>query len=319
MAGQIRTQQFIRSIPYVPGGQTTIELPRMADLETLILGLQGTFTYPAGATGSLKSLGPQALIARIELVCDGKITVISAPGYKFGIASPRTFEGSGGGLINTMTPPAANAAGTIDTTMYVDCMQFDGVRPKDSNLRIRQFSVVELKITFSNWSECFTNVASAPTVYAVNLFVDGNYCTELDPANSKPSFVNKLSTVIVDATNSNSSYMLNLPAGNMIRSITAYTHVNGVASDSIINNVTVANGLDQRIQSSGRALKARVRGYKTPQPGHTEIDFARQTRGQVMWSNAWAIGQPAQPILTIDFTGQAGAKIELVINEYVAA
>lgn len=319
MASQIRTQQFSRSTPLVPGGVISLDLQRMADIESLILDLSGTFTYPAGATGALKSLGPQALIQRVELICDGKITVLSAPGWAFGYASDRTFEGSGGGSTTQMTAPAANAAGTFSAQFYVDLMQFDGYRPKDSNLRVRGFSTVELKITFGTWDQCFVNAASVPVVYAGTLTVDANLCTESDPETAKPKFVVKRTSQIIDASASNSAYQMNLPAGNAIRSLKFFTHVSGVASDAIINNVSVSNGLDTRVQGSAKAMRNRVRGFKTTIVGFNEIDFARQTRVGVLASNAWAVPSPAQPVLTLDFTGQAGAKIEIVTTEYVGA
>lgn len=316
MSAQVRTQQFVRSIPFVPGGVQTIEIPRMADIETLQLDFSGSFTYPATAAGTLKSLSAQALIQRVELICDGKITVLSTPGWAFGFASDRTFGSSGGG-ITSMTAPTANANGTWSSQFYIDLMQFDGVRPKDSNLRVRSFSIVELKITFGNWVDVFTNGASAPTVFSGTLTVDANLCTEADPENSKPKFMVKRTSQVIDATNSNSNYQINLPAGNALRSIKFYTHVNGVASIAILDTMNVSNGLDTRAQGTARAFRNRLQGFKTSIDGFNEIDFARQTRVGVLASNAWAVPSPSQPVLTLGFTGQAGARIEMVITEYV--
>ena len=318
MTAQIRTQQFVRQIAFVPGSVQTIEIPRMADVETLILDFSGTLTYPAGATGALKSLSAQGLIQRVELICDGKITVLSAPGWVFGVASDRTFGGSGGGE-TTMTEPAANAAGVWSSQMYIDLMQFDGYRPKDSNLRVRNFSIVELKITFGTWSDVFVNPASTPTVFAGTLAVDANLCTEADPETSKPKFMVKRTSQIIDATNSNSNYQINLPAGNAIRSIKFLTHINGVATNSIIDSMTVSNGIDTRVQGTARSFRNRVQGFKPLLVGLNEIDFARQTRVGVLASNAWSVPSPSQPVLTLRFTGQANARIEMVVTEYVGA
>jgi hypothetical protein len=319
MSSQVRTQQFVRSAQFVPGGVVTLEIPRMADIETLQIALNGGFTYPAAAAGSLASIGPQALIQRVELVCDGKITVLSAPAWAFGIASDRTFEGNGGGAYYSMTTPTANAAGVIDTCLFVDLMQFDGFRPKDSNLRVRSFSNVELKITFGTWDLAFTNPASVPSVYNIAVSVDGNFCTETDLDGTKPKFVVKRTSQTISAVNTNSNYQVNLPAGNALRSVKFYTRVNNVASDTILNTVTASNGLDTRIQGTARALRNRIRGYKTAVPGMLEIDFARQTRDGVLASNAWAVPSPSQPVLTLDFNGVAGGVIEMVITEYVGA
>ena len=315
MSQQIRTQNFVQSVPYVPGGIATIQLPRMSDVETYLLDLVGTFTYPAGATGALRTLGPQALVSRVELIADGKTTVLSAPGWAFGIASDRTFEGSGGGSYMQMTSPAANALGTLQTQFYVDLMQFDGIKPKESNLRARNLSILELKITFAPWSECFVDPASVPTVYNVNVFVDANYCTELDPETTKPAFLVKRTSQIIGAESSNSAYQVRLPSGNIIRSVKFYTHINGVATDTILQNVTASNGIDTRVVSSARALRVRQRGYKAPTTGFLELDFARQLRGDVLISNAWAVPSPSEPILTLDYAGGPGRRIEMVISE----
>jgi hypothetical protein len=319
MPVQIRTQQFIRSVKYVPGGIQTIELPRMADIESLILDLVGTFTYPAGATGSLTSLGPQALISRVEVVVDGKTTVVSVPGWAIGVASDRTFEGSGGGAYLSMTTPAASTAGSLNTQMYLDFMQFDGVKPKETNLRVRNASIVELKVTFAPWATAFSNAASVPSVYDITLFVDGNFCTELNPESSGPSMVVRRMSQIVAADTSNTAHQIRLPSGNILRSVKFYTHINGIASDNVVTSVNASNSLDTRVQADIRALRARQRGYKAPQVGHFEIDFARQTRGDVLVSNAWAVPSPSEPILTLGYTGSAGARIEMVTTEYIKA
>lgn len=315
MSQQIRTQSSIRSIKYIPGSVQTIEIPRMADIETLFLDLIGTFTYPAAAAGSLRTLGPQALISRVELIADGKTTILSAPGWAFGVASDRTFEGGGGGSYTQMTNPAANAAGTLQTQFYVDLMQFDGIKPKESNLRAQNLSILELKITFAPWTECFTNAASVPAVFDIDLFVDGNFCTELDTETAKPAFLVKRTSQIIAAESSNSNHQVRLPAGNIIRGVKFFTHINGVASDGILNNITASNGIDTRLVASARALRVRQRGYKAPTVGFLEVDFARQIRSDVMLSNCWAVKNPSEPILTLDYNGGAGRRIEMVITE----
>lgn len=319
MPGQIRTQQFNRSVKFVPGGVVSIELPRMADIETIVLDMSGTWTYPGGAAGNLTTLKAQALIKRVELICDGKITVLSAPGWAFGIASDRTFEGSGGGADQSMTAPAAGATGSLSAQLFIDLMQFDGINPKDSNLRVRNFSIVELKITFGNWADCFTNAASVPTVYDVTIATDLNLCTELDPSATVPKFVVKRTSQTISATNSNSSHQINLPSGNALRSIKFFTSDNGVATDNGINAILCSNGIDTRVQGTSRAFRSRMRGYKSTQTGFNEVDFARQTRSGVKASDAWAVPSPSQPMLTLDYTGAAGRTIEMVITEYVQA
>lgn len=318
MAGQIRTQQFVRSLAFVPGGIASMELPRMADIESLFLNLQGTFTYPAGAAGSLVSAGPGALIQRVELVADGKITIASVPGWALNIMSDRRYATANASTVyNFTTAVAAGAAATVQYFGVLDQAQYDGIRPKDSNLRVSQYSILELRVTFAPWTALFTNAASVPTVFNLTLSVDANLCTEVDPQTTKPKFAIKRSVVNIGAVNSNSAYQVNLPAGNALRSIKIYTHANGVASDAILNAVKAFNGIDVRVQSSSRALRQRQAGYRDVQAGFYEIDFARQQQDGVLSSNAWFVPTPSQPILELDFNGVANGSIEIVIQEYV--
>jgi hypothetical protein len=318
MSQQIRTLQTLKQIRYTPGAVETIELPRgSGDIESIFLDLAGTFTYPAGAAGSLTTLKAQTLVQRIEVVVDGKITVLSVPGWAFGVFSDRTFDGSGGGAFNSMTNPAANANGTLAPQFYVDFMQFDGFKPSESNLRVRNASIVELKITFAPWSACFTNAASVPTVFNVNVYVEANFRTEIEPEKTKPAFLIRRMSQVIDADSSNTSRQIRLPSGNIIRSVKLFTHVAGVGSNAILQTVEAANGLDTRVKTTERGLTTRLRGYREPQLGMYEIDFARVTRDNVMFSNAWAVPGFAEPVLTLGYEGGVGRKIELVTTEYV--
>ena len=95
------------------------------------------------------------------------------------------------------------------------------------------------------------------------------------------------------------------------------TTVNGSASFGILNAVKCYNGIDTRIQSDQLGLIERQIGYRDVQTGMVEIDFARQQQDGVLAANAWILPTPCQPVLELNYTGQAGAKIEIVITEYV--
>ena len=319
MPAQIRTQQFVRSVPFVPGGQQTLEIPRMSDIENLMWQLTGTFTYPAGATGTLSQGAATALIARIELVADGKTTIASIPGWATNLFSDRRLGmiPNGTAFYNNMTAVAANAAGTVQALGYLDQAQFDGVRPKDSNLRARGYSLLELRITFAPWSAAFTNALSVPTVFNLTFGVSANLCAEADPEKTIPKFAVKRTAVTIDATNSNSAAQVNLPQGNAIRSIKINSTINGVGAWTVRNKGKAFNGIDTRVQASQLELIQRQVGYRDVPTGMVEIDFARQKQDGVLASNAWILPTPCQPVLELDFTGAAGAKIELVITEYV--
>ena len=323
MPSQLRICQPGRAVPFVPGSTATIEVPRVYDLETIYLHITGTITYGASANAADEvQYAAMRLIDRVELVANGSVTIASVPGWKLTLATERNFATAS--ELHTLADPAANATQTIQAAYVLDQMIFDGVRPKDGNLRARGYDYLELKVTFADWSKIYVNSRSYPTSHTLGLTSQLAQTVESDWTASKPSILVRRSYQTIDASSANQSRIIRLPAGNEIRrlDLLALTGAGGAAgSDTLISNVTVRNGIDVRYIASGLQTRNMVRMQRQSTgnyPGLLTIDFGVQGMGNSLASNNWAVPTPAEPELVIDHNaGGAGATITAVITEYL--
>ena len=323
MASQLRISQPGRAVPFVPGSTATIEVARIYDIESLYLHINGTVTYGASANaGDEVQYAAQRLIERVELVANGSMTIASVPGWKLNIATERYFPSHA--ELYSFPDPVASASHTINAAYVLDQMIFDGVRPKDGNLRSRGYDYLELKVTFADWSKVYTNSRSYPTAHTLSLSTQMAQTVESDWTASKPNVLVRRSYQTIDSSAANQSRIVRLPAGNEIRrlDILSLTGAGGATgSDSLINTVTVRNGIDVRY--IGTALQTRNITRMQRQsagnfPGLLHIDFGAQGAGGAMASNNWAVPTPAEPELVIDHNaGGAGSTITVVITEYL--
>lgn len=322
MPGQLRISQPGRAVPFVPGSTAVIEIPRIYDIESLYLHISGTVTYGASANAAdeVQYAAPR-LIERLELVANGSMTIASVPGWKLNIATERYFPSHA--ELYSFPDPAVSATHTINAAYVLDQMIFDGVRPKDGNLRSRGFDYLELKVTFADWSKIYTNSRSYPVSHTLNLSSQLAQTVEQDWAATKPSILVRRSYQTIDASAANQSRIIRLPAGNEIRriDILSLTSAGAWGSDNLVNSVTVRNGIDVRY--IGTALQTRNITRMQRQsagnfPGLLHIDFGAQGMGGAMASNNWSVPTPAEPEIVIDHsTGGAGATITVVITEYL--
>ena len=323
MPGQLRISQPGRSVPFVPGSTAVLEIPRIYDLESLFLHINGTVTYGASANGGDEvQYAAQRLIDRVELVANGSMTIASVPGWKLNIATERYFPAHA--ELYSFPDPVASTSHTINAAYVLDQLIFDGVRPKDGNLRARGFDYLELKVTFADWSKVYTNPRSYPTSHTLSLSTQLAQTVEQDWAASKPSMLVRRSYQTIDASTANQSRIIRLPAGNEIRrlDILSLTGTGGATgSDSLINTVTVRNGIDVRYIGTSLQTRNITRMQRQSAgnfPGLLHIDFGAQGTGGAMASNNWSVPTPAEPELVIDHsTGGAGATITVVITEYL--
>lgn len=188
MAG--RAQQRIKrtiitGAAFVPNGQLTIPLPRNYDVETLVVTLRGSITTPATAfvAGSnafgpaIRSDAPFGLIPRVEVILEGRQTVLSVPARILGMANvwrrrQPFWPTQADTFADTQKPPLVRNAGTATTaiavattypiacTFEIDFQYLKGIRPKDTNLRSGGLQTFDLKLTFADLSSIFYQPSS---------------------------------------------------------------------------------------------------------------------------------------------------------------
>lgn len=199
MAGQQRIKRFVQQQAFVSNGQMIFaNLPRNYDIEGYGIRISGSITtpvaLPAGSNTfkpALRTDSPFGLIARVDLVAEGRTTIFSVPGYVLGIAnvwrrrmwySPmdaNTFgQAQTPGLVrNAATATTAlseNATLNFVGTLFLDLQTVNGLRAKDSIFRTGGLQTLELRLQTSDQTALFyqpgatllTTPFSAPAIGA---------------------------------------------------------------------------------------------------------------------------------------------------------
>jgi hypothetical protein len=326
MAGkpQYRIMRKIGTIQVVAGGQTTIDLPRDYDYETLFLRLAGTANVTVAAT-SVRAEAPCQWVPRLEVIADGKNTIFNAPMWYASMGSYDRAALQNGARV--VTPPTgfAVAAYAVEALGCIDFMTVDGLRPKDSNFRPSGLSLFQLRATFGNPGDIFVggtvSFTGTPT-----LEVWASQVVEQPDANgafASPMALKKVSTQNTTITASNSALEIRLPAGNFIKSVFIRADGSttaGEPSTTPINNVILQNGVDVRVNLSGPQLRQKNNmDYGYLLPGYYVADVTSKGRADINLTDLWDCSNPAEPKLILDATGAANVTAQAVITEYIMA
>lgn len=323
MAQQYRVKRKIASVAVVPGGFATLDLPRQYDLESLFLRINGN-VVAVGAGGVLKLEAPSQIISRVEVISDGKNTLVSTP-FTVACLGNVSRRGLHSGA-RALTPPTSGAAGTyaVEANAAIDFAMLDGIRPKDTNYRTSGLSLFQLRLTFGATSDLYST-QPATSVSFTNMLVDV-YVTEtveLPDATgtySMPIALKKVSyqEIAIAATNANQE--LRLPAGNLIRSVAIRTEISGDPSTAVLNGAQLVAGLDVRSNDSAANMRAENNlAFGAITAGYYFIDMARNGPELAQITNCWDVTGQTEPKLVLDVNGGAGYKIQVVTTELIVA
>lgn len=199
MAGQQRIKRLIASQPFVANSQVVFQnLPRNYDAEGYMVQISGSITtpvaLPAGSNTfkpALRTDSPFGLIPRVELIAEGRQTLVSCPAYVLGIANVwrrRAWYSpmDANTFAQVQTPGLTRNVATASTalvenvtlpfvgTFFIDLQSINGMRAKDSAFRTGGLQTLELKLTTSDSSGLFyqpgatllTTPFSAPAIGA---------------------------------------------------------------------------------------------------------------------------------------------------------
>jgi hypothetical protein len=159
---------------FVTNGVVSFQLPRNYDVETVGVRIAGSWTLPAAlATGSngfkpvLRSDAPFGLIQRVEVVLEGRQTIVSVPArilamanvwrrrQYFAMTNVDTYgQTQNPGLVRNVATASSvlteNTTINFTGTFYIDFQAIMGVRPKDTNLRAGGLQTFELRLITSD-------------------------------------------------------------------------------------------------------------------------------------------------------------------------
>jgi hypothetical protein len=205
----------------------------------------------------------------------------------------------------------------------VDLATIDGMRPKDSNFRSYGLSLLQARLTFGQPGDPFvggTVVFSGSPVVDVytaevveEMTAPGKFATD-------PVAIRKTSFQEVAYAASNANAELRMPAGNLIRSALLRTEGGATAGEPSlqINNVQIANGVDVRINLTGKQIRAKNNAdYGQLTSGYYVADVISRAQSPVSLSELWDVSAAAEPKVFLDVTGGANVKAQIVTCEYV--
>lgn len=324
MAQQFRVQRKVATVPITAGGFVTVDLPRAYDLESILMRISASLNVTVLAT-SVRAEAPTQLISRVDLTADGKTQIASAPFWFWSLGSyDRPLIESGA---RAVTPPSGVAVATyaVEAIGTIDLATVDGGRPKDSNLRTKDFSLFQLRLQFGNPGDPFVggtvSFSGSPTV---DIFV--SEIVEVPDAEGKLPpipFLRKVSFQELALAASNANQEVRLPAGNLIRSVfirTDGTTTAGEPSATVLNNAQLVSGVDVRVNYSGAQLRAKNNAdFGQLTAGYYVADFCALGQSAARLSELWDVTNQAEPKLIADVVGGANVKLQAVITEYIPA
>jgi hypothetical protein len=323
MGKQFRIRRTLQVVALVTSGAYTLDLPRGYDFESVYLRLFGTITNSAVGT-AVRAEAPAQAISRVEVVADGRNTIYSAP-FWYAVFGNYARSGMLESGARYATPPSGTAAAayTVEALGVVDFATMDGERPKDTNFRTSGLQLLQMRLTFGNPADMWTN-APALTGHTLGVEVSTSEVVELkDEAGNvtTPTALAKTSFQEFALTVTNANQELRLPAGNMIKGITLRTEgavTAGEPATTQLQNVTAASGVDVRQNLSAGALRAMNNndmGYVVP--GYYHLDFTRNGGPQARLSELWDVTNQAEPKVSMSVTGFANGKGQIVVREYL--
>ena len=171
MATQQRLRRFIQTQAFLPNTQLSFQLQRNYDYETIFVRLSGSATLPvalpAGSNGfkpALRSDAPCGLISNVQLIVEGRNTLINLPFQVLNQANvrrPRNFFSvtnvdtygatQNPGLVRNVATASSvlteNTTINFEATIQIDLQSVLGMRAKDSVLRSGGLQTFELRLT----------------------------------------------------------------------------------------------------------------------------------------------------------------------------
>jgi hypothetical protein len=322
---QFRIKRTYSSIPVVAGGFATIDLPRGYDYESLYMRITGSVQVTAAAT-SVRAEAPCQVVSRVEVIADGRNTLYSAP---FWFSAFGSYDRAGalaqGARVTTPPSGAGIATYAVEAVGTIDFCNIDGERTKDSNFRTDGLQLFQLRLTFGNAIDMFVPGAGAATYTTMAVEITTTETVELPDAQgarTSPVALKKVSYQEIAVPTTNANQEVRLPAGNMIKSVVIRTEGGATAGEpgaNVLNNLQVFSGVDVRhnVKSNSiRALNNADYGYILP--GYYIVDLARNGNTTSHLSELWDVSNQAEPKVSLDITGGAAVKAQVVTTEFLA-
>ncbi len=324
MSKQFRIKRTYNQLAVVAGSFAILDLPRGYDYETLYLRVNGTVNVTTAYT-SVRVEAPCQVVARIEVVADGRNTLFSAP---FWFAAYGSYDRAGalaqGARVTTPPSGAGIASYAVEAIGTIDFMNTDGERTKDSNFRTDGLQLFQLRLTFGQPGDMF--VGAGVATYT-NMFVEITTTETVElpdaqGARTNPVALKKVSYQEIAVLTTSANQEVRLPAGNMIKSVVLRTEgvaTAGEPSVGALNNLQVFSGVDVRHNVKSGSIRALNNAdYGFILPGYYIVDLSRNGSPGSHLSELWDVTQQAEPKISMDVTAGVAVKAQVVTTEFLA-
>jgi len=324
LSKQFRIKRTYSSIAVVAGQFATIDLPRGYDYESLYLRIAGTVNVTTAFT-SVRQEAPCQVVSRVEVIADGRNTLVSAPFWFTAFGSYDRAGALAQGARVTTPPTAASIASyNVEAIGSIDFANIDGERTKDSNLRTDGFQLFQLRLTFGQPADMFVG-AGVATYTNMVVEITTTETVELPDAQgarTSPVALKKISFQEIAVPTTNANQEIRLPAGNMIKSVVVRTEGNVTAGEpttGVLNNLQVFSGVDVRHNVKAASIRALNNAdYGLVPTGYYIVDLARNGGTTSKLSELWDVTNQAEPKVSMDITGGATVKAQVVTTEFLA-
>lgn len=222
------------------GSVTTIELPRNFSYRKLMCRLAGSVVVAGGSgAGAPHVRGAYRVISRVELIANGRDTILSLPGEAFEVFN-RIDYGCAPSSLNPTNDSAATYP--FNASFIIDLALKRGVRPIDTLFPALGMSTLDLKITWGAGADMFTGAVdftSATIQTTTELVVESfEEIGELP----KGIALNKIFMIDRVVTAASTNYQIQIPTGNTYRGFLFHTNVDNVPVDTMLDGISIESG-----------------------------------------------------------------------------
>ncbi|WP_298750807.1 hypothetical protein [uncultured Arcobacter sp.] len=296
-----------KKVPYNAGTQESVALSRNFFVQNLLCKLKVTHT---NSSAVFKDEALYSLINNVEVVANGSLTIKQMPSSKFHITNLKSTGKKGNQSIIT--------ADGADKESYVWFMiPFSmprTVRAHDTILNTKLFTNLDLIV---NWGSDAT-IGTGITVTDAEIEVYSNALVNFtgNDANTTETLFRETSAS-KEVTSSTNEMTFELPVGKLYKALDIVATVDGIRSNSVINNIKIHSGTTTFVDLPAEAIRAGnvfETGLTVPSDlnGIHLIDF--MPRGRVTDALNTS-GVYNTLTVTLDVTKQSGLNKILLLSE----
>lgn len=296
---------------FVENGELLIDIPRTHDIESIKIVVDGTLTISVAAATSVPVESPTQLIRRADFTANGKDVLHSAGFTELSLGNyARKF-------INLNTKPGTTvAAHPVRLVGFMDRVNFDGPRPKDTAFQAYLTNLLQLRLLLGSHNDIIVK-GGATLAFTGNVEV-WVYSINETQDKGEARFVKKITEQSEQFTGANSALSFDLPRGNYIRSLIIHVEDNDVPDDTLVNSIEYnINGTDVRLSATWEDLRDLNKGFKLIQsmpPGFAVVDSSPDGK----LSNLYNLVNADESKLLLDVNAPAGTgRVTVTIEEII--